>query len=103
MQSKIAHFGIIKAIGTSSSDRQLLRTDHQFRIRLDNPSSSNRSKADNKLRIRMLILPSKIEMYKGDRIKHRTSHSNKGGHIISIVWMQTLQGTWWKVNFLFVE
>ena len=53
---------------------------------LDN-LNNNSCKADNKSRTRMLALHSKIEKYKGDKIRHKTSHGSKDGHIISTVWM----------------
>ena len=102
MQSRIAPFYKTKPIGTSNQDKQLLRTNHQFRIGLGNLNNSN-SKADHKVKIRLLILPSKTGMRKRDQIRHRIGHNSKDGHTTSTVWMQTLQKTWWKVNFSFVE
>ena len=81
MPSRIAQLYQIKATGTSSSDKQLFSTNHQFKTRLGSLSSS--SKADSKFRFKMLVLhSSKIEMHKEGRIRHRTCHSSKDGHII---------------------
>ncbi|XXG47563.1 hypothetical protein AAC387_Pa02g2190 [Persea americana] len=88
--SKIAPFYRIKPIGINNQDKQLLRTNHQFRIGLDNLSNNSSSKANHKDRIRLLVLPSKIGMRKGDRIRHKTGYNSKDVHIILIVWMKTL-------------
>ena len=85
MPSRFAQLYQIKATGTNNSDKQLLSTNHQFRTRLGSLSSSS-SKANNKFRIKMLILHSnKIEMHKEGRIRHITGHSSNDGHIISVV------------------
>ena len=92
MQSKIAKCYRIKPIGISNQDKQLLRINHQSRIGLDN-LSSNSGRPDHKVKIRLLVLPSKIGMHKGGRIRYKIGHSSKGGPIISTVWMQKLQET----------
>ena len=92
MQSRSAPFYRIRPIGINNQDKQLLKTNHQFRTGLGNLNISS-NKADYKVRIRLLVLPSKIGMRKGDQIRHRTGHRSKGGHIISTVWMQKPQET----------
>ena len=73
MPSEIAHNYRIKAIETSSKDKQPPRISHQLKIRQGSLNTNN-SKANNKFRIRMLVLHSS-----------KTSHSNRDGHTTLIV------------------
>ena len=76
LQSEIAQLYQIKAIEIRNRDKPLLITNHQL---------DNLSKANNKSRIRMLVLHSKIEMHKEDKIRHGTGHSSKDGYTILTV------------------
>ena len=97
MQLGIAHNYKTKAIEIRNRGMQSLR--HQLKTKPDD-LSSNSSKADNKHRIRMLVLhnSSRIEMHKGGRI----GHSSKDEHTISTVSMPMpmpmLRVMLWKVN-----